>query len=73
MKFLIRKDSDDKGIANEVANADIYGLNEHKDKPFKKILDLGGHIGSFAARAARTWPEAQIVSYEPTRNSGLLF
>lgn len=72
-RLLIRKDSDDNAIIQEVLNSDVYGLKEHKNKPIRRVLDLGGHIGSFAVKATETWPNAQIFSFEPCPVSSLLF
>ncbi len=30
-----------------------------------RILDIGGHVGSFSVWAAHRWPGAQITTYEP--------
>jgi FkbM family methyltransferase len=33
--------------------------------PFDLVLDVGGNIGEFAEAAARAWPDARVVSFEP--------
>lgn len=70
--LLTRGDSDDQEVAREVMDADVYGLKEHAGRDFKKILDLGGHIGSFAVKAATMWPEAMVVSLEAMPTNALL-
>lgn len=72
-RFLTRKTSNDKSIVSEVTELDCYGIKEFKDQPFNRILDLGGHIGSFAVYAASTWRGARVVSFEPLPNNQQLF
>jgi FkbM family methyltransferase len=33
--------------------------------PFDSVLDVGGNVGEFAELARRTWPGAQLTSFEP--------
>ncbi len=53
-----RPDSIDDYIIREARGYDLLGIQEED-----RVLDVGGCIGSFAARAAATG--ARVVSYEP--------
>lgn len=33
--------------------------------PFDSVLDVGGNVGEFAARARELWPSARVTSFEP--------
>jgi len=57
---------DDFGIWHEVHVHDAYRVRQlHASgvKP-KRIVDLGGHVGTFTRLANKYWPEAIIHSYE---------
>lgn len=71
--LLVRPETNDDEIVKEVIRQDIYGLLEHEKRPFKSILDLGGHIGSFAFWASTIWPDAKILSFEPTDDNSEMF
>jgi FkbM family methyltransferase len=73
--FHIRKDSNDTEIIREVFTQDAYRLQELKIKEpcLDKIVDVGGHIGTFAFLAALLWPGSNITTIEPDEESfGLL-
>lgn len=38
----------------------------HELGPFDVVLDVGGNVGGFAEQCSVTWPEAFIVSFEPS-------
>ena len=55
------------GVADGLAvvlggSYDIHGLEFSAPA---RILDIGGHVGSFSVWAASRWPGAQITTYEP--------
>jgi FkbM family methyltransferase len=43
---------------------DVYGLQAHEIKG-GVVVDVGAGIGEFALAAARRFPQARIISYEP--------
>lgn len=55
-------------VLHELVKQDCYALDSW-DIPAQGagtvILDIGGHIGVFAALAATRWPHAKIISIEP--------
>lgn len=57
---------DDHGILNEVHAHDSYRIRSLHASGFrpKRILDFGGHIGTFTRMANKYWPEAVIHAYE---------
>ena len=72
-EFFVRKDTQDKNIVSEVILENPYQvaniLNMAGIQNPKAIVDLGGHIGSFAKSTALQFPDAQIFSYEATEEN----
>jgi len=56
----------------QVIDRDCYGIQQLKDAGHmpKTIVDIGGHGGKFSLHAHVLWPEARIVTVEPTHASG---
>jgi FkbM family methyltransferase len=46
--------------------ADHYGFEAVTVEPRDVILDIGAHVGVFSIYAAKKWPEARILAYEPS-------
>ena len=59
----------DLDVLREVIEGDAYGLRALQDRPLRTIVDVGGHVGAFAALAARLWPSAEVLSVEPNPRS----
>lgn len=61
----------DLAIIDEVINRDCYQLAKLKGAGFdpKIIIDIGAHIGTFAALAHLLWPQARIFCVEPDEGS----
>jgi FkbM family methyltransferase len=59
----------DYAICHEVQGLDCYRIHELVTSGFSPriIVDIGAHIGSFTALAAKYFPEAEIYSFEPLR------
>lgn len=70
MKLHVRLgNKDDLGVCAEVQTQDAYRVKKLAFQP-KRVVDLGGHIGSFTRMAHKYWPKAIIHAYEvdePTR------
>lgn len=60
----------DYAICHEVQALDCYRVHELVKSGFSPriIVDIGAHIGSFTALAAKYFPEARIFSFEPLRS-----
>ncbi len=54
----------DMVIVRDIAWNDAYRLGELRLRP-RTVLDVGAHIGCFAASAHRRWPRADIACVEP--------
>lgn len=54
----------DMVIVRDVDGRDAYRLAELRLRP-RTVLDVGAHIGCFAARARRRWPAAEMACVEP--------
>jgi SAM-dependent methyltransferase len=66
MDFLVRPGACDRAVLAEVVEHDCYRLLEWSPlRPPQRILDLGANIGVFTAWAARCFPAARVVGYEP--------
>ncbi len=52
-------------VASELA-ADRYAFEGITVEPGDVILDIGAHVGVFSIYAAKKWPEARILAYEPS-------
>jgi FkbM family methyltransferase len=59
----------DVAICHEVQKLDCYRVHHLVDTGFapRIIVDIGAHIGSFTALAAKYFPEADIYSFEPLK------
>src|SRR5215831_4200877 len=57
----------DYAICNEVQALDCYRVRALTSAGFapKIVVDIGAHIGSFTALAAKYFPDARIYSFEP--------
>jgi len=60
----------DYAICHEVQLLDCYRVRELVKSGFSPgiIVDIGAHIGTFTAFAAKCFPEAAIYSFEPLRH-----
>lgn len=52
-------------VESELA-ADSYKFNDVTVEPGDVILDIGAHVGVFSIYAAKKWPEARVIAYEPS-------
>jgi len=54
-------------IVDSVIRLDEYRLQAMREDGFspKLIIDVGGHIGSFALFAKSLWPESKVITIEP--------
>lgn len=52
-------------VSSELA-ADQYKFEDVTVEPGDVILDIGAHVGVFSIYAAKKWPEARIIAYEPS-------
>lgn len=59
----------DKGIVQEVAAGYFWNELEWALEGDVRVLDVGAHIGSFSAYAARRWPDAEIIALEADREN----
>jgi FkbM family methyltransferase len=59
----------DLAICHEVQKTDCYRVHQLVAEGFapRIIVDIGAHIGSFTAMAAKYFPMATIYSFEPLR------
>ena len=59
----------DVAICHEVQALDCYRVHHLVNSGFapRIIVDIGAHIGSFTALAAKYFPEASIYSFEPLK------
>jgi FkbM family methyltransferase len=59
----------DYAICHEVQSLDCYRVRQLTSAGFapRIIVDIGAHIGSFTALAAKYFPDARIYSFEPLR------
>jgi len=51
-------------VASEL-RVDAYGLDKIEFEPGDVILDIGGHVGTFAIYCAKNWPQVEVHSFEP--------
>lgn len=61
----------DAELLRGVIELDEYRLE--KTGQASRIVDAGGHIGSFSVAALRRWPSAQIIAVEPDAENCELF
>jgi len=64
----------DYAICHEVHRTDCYRVHELVAEGFapRIVVDIGAHIGTFTALAAKYWPAAKIYSFEPLRQHYLV-
>ncbi|MCB9737984.1 MAG: FkbM family methyltransferase [Deltaproteobacteria bacterium] len=73
LRLATRPGTWDEGIAREVIEADFYLLRLWQPRrPPRFIVDVGAHIGSFTAFAARTFPNARVIGLEAYAANALL-
>ncbi len=73
LQLATRPGTWDEGIAREVIEADFYLLRLWQPRrPPRFIVDVGAHIGSFTAFAARTFPNAKVIGLEAYAANALL-
>lgn len=65
LQFLIREGTDDRYIFNEMAVHHIYTPPGFEIGETDTILDIGGHIGTFALTAAQQAKKGRVVCCEP--------
>lgn len=65
----------DLEVIKEVLVGDCYKLDQLKAKGLnpKFILDVGGHIGSFALKCKSLWPSCRIVAFEPVKENAEMY
>lgn len=57
-------ESGDDAIAREVWEHDVYGLRRDPPPPDAVVVDVGAHVGCFAAFAATLCPTGQVLAAE---------
>jgi FkbM family methyltransferase len=62
--LCIRPSTSDLYVLNEVFDEDVYGIENILSSP-SVVLDIGGNIGAFSYRMAKTFPTCQITTIEP--------
>ncbi len=73
LRLATRPGTWDEGIAREVIEFDFYLLRLWQpSRPPRFIVDVGAHIGSFAAWAARMFPDAKVLGIEANAANALL-
>lgn len=76
VKFSVRSDrQNDEEVVREVFLNDVYRLVNLKDRGLnpKFIIDVGGHIGTFASKCKTLWPNSQIVAFEPVKENAQMY
>ena len=65
----------DLAIAADVLERDEYELRPLRvaGHALRRVVDIGGHIGTFTLAVKRWWPEARIAAAEPDPDSAALF
>jgi FkbM family methyltransferase len=53
-------------LFREIWSADCYRLSELQVESGEVIVDIGAHVGVFAACAARRYPQARVLAVEPS-------
>jgi FkbM family methyltransferase len=71
--FNVRVNSSDIPVIWEIWKAKVYDDTRFPIMPDDIVVDIGGHIGGFAVRAARLAHRGQVYAYEASsRNFALL-
>jgi len=67
LSFWTRPGTLDINIVSENIQGDCYRLKTLKERGIllEFVVDIGAHIGGFAASVKALWPEATIVCFEP--------
>lgn len=70
-KIWCRNDTWDLAIASDVVLNDEYGIRPIFDAGHNVecVVDIGAHIGSFAALCKSFWPGCRYYGFEPNPNS----
>ena len=55
----------DKYVLTEIWEKDTYFIAQLPEHLDAAVVDIGGHIGGFAIKAAQKWPDQKIYSIEP--------
>lgn len=68
----IRRLSSHEVVVAEVLEGDEYKVPGYEVRPKDVVLDVGGNIGTFAMRSARSAFSGRVVSVEPVRENYFL-
>lgn len=65
------REAQDLEIVEEVYTGDCYKLKHLSRLGFEPhlVLDIGGHIGSFALAVKSLWPSCKVIAFEPLKES----
>lgn len=63
----LRAHTEDRKVFLDVFVRDVYGIGAFTPGSLGTVLDIGGHVGTFAARVAPL--ASRVISYEPTPDS----
>lgn len=69
LNVVLRPKSIDKWIAAEEFALDIYKLSKLSTTKFDQIFDIGAQIGTFSLHAAKVFPHAKIIAFEPDEDN----
>ena len=64
-----RCDTMDERIIDEVYNAGWFQIDGLLHYPVESIIDIGAHIGAFSVKAARAYPKAHVLAFEPIKET----
>jgi FkbM family methyltransferase len=69
------RDEFDQQIAHFVLNEDEYRLSSlhASGRPVRRVLDVGGHVGSFTRAVKTYWPGCEVIAVEPNPESARYF
>lgn len=65
MRIAVRPETQDLRILLEVVLENCYIPRGWDTGSYSTILDVGAHLGAFSVMAARNWPNAKILAFEP--------
>jgi len=73
LQLSVRPRSIDLDVADEVIRQEAYMPGGWGPQDAQTVVDVGAHIGTFTVLAARRWPRARVLSFEPVpENRALL-